>query len=334
MLEFFSSPIGLGHVTRDIAVAGYLEDETRFVTGGGAAELLRRTGWNVQDAYDPPPFDVRDGRLQSPARWLWRYYQYYRNCKAISARIMADDGPDLVISDEDFASLAVAQKTGRPTVLITDITETRFTRGVAAVIERRMNRSMREIIQGCDSVIIPEHGRDEGNVKRVGPIVRQTGMTRDQLRAKFRFERPTVLISAGGTDAGLFLIQKAVDALAGIRDVDLVVASGPSITRRFANVRNLGFVENLHELIFAADVLVALAGKSTIDEANSYGTPAIFIPIRGHFEQEDNARSEGFEFEDVYRLEELVAQKLSEKRRRTDADGAKKASEVIGAIKA
>ena len=62
------------------------------------------------------------------------------------------------------------------------------------------------------------------------------------------------------------------------------------MTKKFDNVKNLGFVDNLHELIFAADLIISLAGKSTIDEANAYGTPGIFIPIKGHFEQEDNAR--------------------------------------------
>ena len=84
----------------------------------------------------------------------------------------------------------------------------------------------------------------------------------------------------------------------------------------------MGFVKNLHELIFAADVIISLAGKSTIDEAKSYGTPAIFIPIKGHFEQEDNAKEEGFVFEDINRLDELILQKIDEKRNPVDTNGA------------
>jgi len=61
-----------------------------------------------------------------------------------------------------------------------------------------------------------------------------------------------------------------------------------------------------------------LAGKSTIDEANAYGTPGIFIPIKGHFEQEDNAREQGFEFRDIDRLEELIEEKLEQKRNKVN----------------
>jgi UDP-N-acetylglucosamine--N-acetylmuramyl-(pentapeptide) pyrophosphoryl-undecaprenol N-acetylglucosamine transferase len=75
--------------------------------------------------------------------------------------------------------------------------------------------------------------------------------------------------------------------------------------------------------------VISLAGKSTIDEANAYGTPAIFIPIKGHFEQEDNAKEQGFVFEDINRLDELIVKKLEEKRTPANTDGAKIASEII-----
>ena len=138
------------------------------------------------------------------------------------------------------------------------------------------------------------------------------------------------MISIGGTDAGLFLIKKALDAISKInQDVDVILVSGPSVNKKFENVKNLGFVDNLHELIFAADLLISLAGKSTIDEANAYGTPAIFIPIKGHFEQEDNAKREGFVFEDVNRLEELILEKLEENRNQVNANGAQITAEII-----
>jgi len=76
-------------------------------------------------------------------------------------------------------------------------------------------------------------------------------------------------------------------------------------------------------------LIISLAGKSTIDEARAYGTPAIFIPIKGHFEQEDNAREEGFVFEDINRLDELILKKLEEKRNQVNTDGAKIASDII-----
>lgn len=329
--DFFCSPIGLGHVTRDIAIASNLESlSANFVTGSGAAKILKKINWKVDDVYSPPSFIIENGSLKNSTRWLWNYYKYYKDCKNISQTILQRSNPNLVVSDEDFASLTVAQERKIPTVLITDILETRFTKGLASIIEKKMNKSMNEIIKRCNAVILPENGDSNENIKRVGPIVRETKHTREELRERFGFEKKTIVISIGGTDAGLFLIQKAIDAVSKInQDLEIVLVSGPSIDKKFENVRNFGFVENLHELIFAADLVISLAGKSTIDEARAYGTPGIFIPIRGHFEQEDNARDEGYEFEDVFRLEKIIPSKLEEKRSQGDTDGARKAAAII-----
>jgi len=331
VFNFFSSPIGLGHVTRDIAIVNNFKNiSINFVTGSGAAKILRDLEFTVQDVYNPPSFVVENGTLKKPAKWLWNYYQYYKDCRNISQRILQTDKPNLVISDEDFASLAIAQNMKIPTVLVTDILETHFTKGLASFIEKKMNKSMQEIIKKCDLVIIPENGNDHDNIKRVGPIVRQTNFSREELRKKFSFEKKTIVISIGGTDAGLFLIEKAIESISKInQDIQVVLISGPAVSKKFENVRNLGFVDNLHELIFAADLLISLAGKSTMDEANTYGTPAIFIPIKGHFEQEDNAKEQGFVFDDINKLDVLIPEKLEEKRNPVNTDGAKNASNII-----
>ena len=329
--SFFSSPIGLGHVTRDIAIVNNFKNiSTNFITGSGAAKILKKLDYKIQDVYNPPSFIIENGTLKNPAKWLWNYYQYYRDCKNISEKILQKDKPDLVISDEDFASLTIAQEIKIPTVLITDVFETHFTNGIASFIEKKMNKSMQEIMKKCDVVIFPENGDDHDNIKMVGPIVRETNSTREELREKFSFKKKTVLISIGGTSAGLFLIEKALKDISKInQELDIVLVSGPAVNKKYENVKNLGFVDNLHELIFAADVIVSLAGKSTIDEAKAYGTPAIFIPIKGHFEQEDNANELGFVFEDINRLQELILEKLEEKRIQVNSVGAKIAAEII-----
>lgn len=331
-LDFFSSPIGLGHVTRDIAIANNFENiSIKFVTGNGAAKILKNLDFKVEDAYIPPQFIVKNGMLKNPTRWLWNYYQYYKRCKKIAKNIIETDNPRLVISDEDFASLTVAQNKKIPTVLITDVVQTNFTNGIMSFIEKMMNKSMQEIMKKCDTVIIPENGPNEGNIKRVGPIVRQINFSREELRKKFSFDKKTIVISVGGTDAGLFLIEKTLESISKInQDINVIVVSGPSLNKKFGDpIRNLGFVNNLHEIIFASDVTVSLAGKSTIDEAKAYGTPGIFIPIKGHFEQEDNAKEEGFVFEDINRLDKLILEKLEQKRNPLETRGAINAYNII-----
>ena len=100
------------------------------------------------------------------------------------------------------------------------------------------------------------------------------------------------------------------------------MVTGPEIKEEFGNeIRNLGFVENLHEIIFAADLVISLAGKSTIDESVVYGTPGIFIPIKNHFEQEDNAKDMGFNFEDIFNLENLIEERINKDRNEQRQNG-------------
>ena len=329
--DFFSSPIGLGHVTRDIAIVKNLEDfSVNFVTGSGAAKILKKLNYNIDDVYNQPSFVVENGVLNNQTKWLWNYYQYYKNCKNISEKIIKKNNSELVISDEDFASLTIAQEVKIPNILITDVLETKFTKGIASFIEKKMNKSMMNIIKNCDVVIIPENGEDVDNIRRIGPIVREINLSREELRKKFSFNKKTILISVGGTDAGLFLIQKSIESILKLNlDIEIILVTGPSITKKFDNVKNLGFVDNLHELIYASDVVISLAGKSTIDEAKAYGTPGIFIPIKDHFEQENNSKNEGFTFNDINKLDELILEKLDKKRNKVNTNGAELAAEII-----
>ena len=330
-MTFFSSPIGLGHVTRDLAIVQHLEGiSTKFVSGNAAAKFLEQLQFDVNDAYIPPQFIVENGLLQNSLKWLWKYYKYYKDCKNISSKIIKNEDPQIVVSDEDFASITNAQEQNIPTILITDVLETRFTSGFGSIIEKKMNRSMRDIMKKCDVIILPEKGDDKDNMIRVGPIVRSIKNSREELRKKFSFNKKTIVVSVGGTDAGKFLIEKTLNATTIQDDSELVIVSGPSLKKDYGkNVRSLGFVNNLHEIIFAADLIISLAGKSTIDESKSYGTPGIFIPIKNHFEQEDNAKDEGFSYNDINRLDSLISQKLEEKRNPQNYDGAKKAADII-----
>lgn len=332
---FFASPIGLGHATRDIAIAEKLKTDLLFVSGEGAAKLIERKGYRVIDAYRPEKFVVQDGQLQQSFRWLMGYYSYYKKCKEIAKAILLEHS-GLVVSDEDFASIAIAEEEKIKRVLITDILETHFIRGAAALVEKKMNNAMKDMMEKCDRIIIPDDGDDRDNISYVGPIVRDVSAGRDTLRRQFGLERKTIVVSIGGTDAGRHLIEKSLDAYRKLHeklDADLVLVPGPSLQLpESPDYRNLGFVENLHELIYACDLVISLAGRSTMDESIAYGTPGIFIPIRGHFEQEEGAKRLGYSAADIGRLEQLIEEKLGRRNERADASGAKRAAEIIASF--
>ena len=332
---FFSSPIGLGHATRDLAIINQLKiGSCKVFSGSSAIEFFHQNSIQAQDVYSPPKFDVIDGKLEKSLKWLWSYYRYYKRCKEISSKIISNEKPRVIISDEDFASIAIAQERKIPNIIITDILETKFISGFGGVVEKKMNKTMHEMLDKANRVIIPELGENQNNIIRTGPIVREIQKNRDELRDILDFKKKTIVLCVGGTDAGIFLIKQTIEAIKKIQiDVDLVLVSGPKINKKFSDdVRNLGFVSNLHEIIFAADLVISLAGKSTIDESIVYGTPGIFIPIKGHFEQEDNAKEIGFKFEDIFNLENLIGEKLNKNRNEQQQNGVNLAGMEISKI--
>ncbi|MEM0364683.1 MAG: glycosyltransferase [Candidatus Nitrosocaldus sp.] len=342
---FFTSPIGLGHASRDIAISDELVnigvgmDEMIFVTGSVAYNYIRDHGYNAINAYRGKSIHARNGIFSNRLLWLLDYISFYRECKGIASSLIDEYRPELIVSDEDFASIAIAEVRGIKNVLITDVLESRFLQGPLSLVERFLNRYLRGIIARADMVIVPmnkdeyNHGYTDSigsaNIAYVGPIVRRVSMERDELRRVLGFHGyKTILVSVGGTSSGRFLIERVIDAYIRIVDrfsmpTKMVIVSGPSIdintisnhiNRRVHSIELHGYVKNMHEMIYAADLLISLAGRSTMDEARVYGTPSIFIPIKGHFEQEDNARAYGFSYSDIYRLEDLILKHVMDKR--------------------
>lgn len=329
VILFFTSPIGLGHATRDIAICEKLRsltnDKILFVTGQAAYTIISNNGYAAYNVYTPNDFQVNYSmHLQSMIKWLIQYVSYYRRCKIIAKQFIEKNSEYnlLIVSDEDFASIAVGKNRNKKRVLITDILKTRFLKGLPSIIEYGMNRSLEYMIRSCDHVIIPDYGNDIDNKSYIGPIVRDLTTTdRGALRKKFKMYKPTILLTIGGTPSGKYLIEMTIKAFRKLRmklDIDLLIASGPSVdvqdkflyTSDIGNIINLGFINNLHEYIYASDLVVSLAGRSTIDESIVYKTPGIFIPIKNHFEQEENARRMGYNYEDIFKLESLIEEKF------------------------
>src|SRR5919205_2011548 len=339
MILFFTSPIGLGHASRDIAIAEKLKklksvhNEILFVSGAGAFNLIYNNSYSAFNLYRPINFYIQSGELKKPFAWLIKYLSYYKRCKTAAKEFLVKHD-HLIVSDEDFASIAIGEKMNRKRILITDITETRFTNGIVSVLERRLNKIMQRMIDKCTHVIIPDYGDNNDNLVYVGPIVREVSADRNTLRKKFGFNKKTIILSSGSTDAGIYLIEKSLEAYRRLRkkmDIDLVLVGGPADKLAYhSDFRSTGLINNLHEYIYASDLVVSLAGRSTMDESIAYGIPGIFIPIKNHFEQEQGAKRLGYKHEDIFKIGHLIEEKLNSQRRGASyINGAEKAAKLI-----
>ncbi|MGQ4833822.1 MAG: glycosyltransferase [Candidatus Asgardarchaeia archaeon] len=81
--------------------------------------------------------------------------------------------------------------------------------------------------------------------------------------------------------------------------------------------------------MYASDLVITTAGKSTIDECLIYGTPVIAIPIKNHFEQERNARRVGNSYSDLEKLDSLILDKIKAGRRKPIQNNLKIAIDLI-----
>lgn len=356
MIYFFSSPIGLGHITRDFAIAQRIMEcsnnsKFNFVTGSTAYQFMKKVlmqwpscGLSSLDLYFPPQFSIHNGELKHTFLWLLNYLLYYKRCKSTAINLLLSysidsDVKEFVISDEDFASLAVCKEKGISNVFITDILNTEFVRTpIISLFERYLNYSMQKLLSYSKCVIIPEIGDNKDNIFYVGPIVRDITIERNLLRQKLGLDKKTVLITTGGTNSGQSLTNKALLALSEFKnkfDFDVLVFTATEIKPSKKELdwhKNMGFVTNIHEYIYASDLVISLAGKSTIDECFAYGTPGIFIPIKSHFEQEERAKNLGFSADDVNNLKPIFAEYLSNlgsRSKKSHLDGDVKAAKII-----
>lgn len=341
---FFISPIGLGHVARDVAIIDHLkfknDNKVSFVTGSAAYTFLTSYGLKAFNLYEPPKFEIESGKLNHSFTWLIKYLLYYKKCKEIATKIIDTNIEKLIVSDEDFASISIAEEKNLKRILITDIINTSFTKGITSIIEKKLNKRLCQIIKKCDCVIIPDYGCDTENFRYVGPIVREILERRETLRKRFNFTKKTIVVSVGGTDAGKYLIEKVIDSFRKLKaklDIDLIVVTGPSLQISPAeDFRLFGYVPNLNEYIYASDLIISLAGRSTMDESIVYNIPGIFIPLKNHYEQEEGAKRLGFEYKDILRLDKLIEEKLSSnsgtRRKNNASNGARKAAEIISSF--
>ena len=88
-LGSYSRPVpGLGHATRDIAIAKKLKqivgNEILFITGGAAYELISREGFQALNLYRSPHFTVDAGKLRNRFVWLMSFTtKDPKNCSVI-----------------------------------------------------------------------------------------------------------------------------------------------------------------------------------------------------------------------------------------------------------
>ncbi|MDA4124125.1 MAG: hypothetical protein OK438_01550 [Thaumarchaeota archaeon] len=315
------SPIGLGHATRSLVVARALSSaghDVKLFSGGKAAEFIRSQGLMAEDIVSDPSLEIVGGEMKRASLWYLRSWAALRGTKSQTEKLFDSYRPDLVVCDEEFSGITVAMEKGCKTAFISDELELGFARGwLARTIERRVEGWYRNLQASVDVLVIPESGEDSGNRRYVGPIVREVIATAIQTRASHAL--PTkgrmVLLSMSGSGLGEFLLRETVDVMkrGAVPGAFLAISGNRGKAAQGDHMFDLGIVSDNQNLVACADLVVSTAGKSTIDEAASAGTPIIVIPIKHHAEQERNAAALGYSPESLGNLAGLMNEKIGKR---------------------
>ena len=118
-------------------------------------------------------------------------------------------------------------------------------------------------------------------------------------RAQFGFgPEPVCVVAVGGSAVGGSLLRRAVEAhgelayrVPGLRTV---MVTGPRIDPGSipapSGVEVCGYVPDLDRMLAACDVALVQGGLGTTMELAAAGTPFVYVPLRGHFEQNRHVR--------------------------------------------
>jgi UDP-N-acetylglucosamine--N-acetylmuramyl-(pentapeptide) pyrophosphoryl-undecaprenol N-acetylglucosamine transferase len=334
------SPIGFGHASRSVAIGLKFRDmslETEFATGGRAVEFLRSYGFKVHDIVAEPVPAESGGEMKMATLWYLRYWFGYRSTSRRMAELITRLSPRLLVGDEEFSSVSIAIQRGIPHALISDELQLGFARSaLARRVESRVSVWYADLQRRVSNLLVPSFGTDSGNIHYMTPVTREVTKSRDAAREEngLPLDSRLVLLSSSGSGMKPFLLHRSLEAFRKVcKSPDVFATAGVGGPRiQEGSVRELGVVRDNQNLVAAADLVISTAGKSTIDECASSGTPIIAIPIRNHAEQERNAAELGFTFGDRDRLEELIPRLLGNRTAPAHYTGALRTADYLASL--
>ncbi|MCE4598701.1 MAG: hypothetical protein F7C81_00690 [Desulfurococcales archaeon] len=125
----------------------------------------------------------------------------------------------------------------------------------------------------------------------IPPMLESEVLDRNDARRLVGAVGKSILVSLGGTSAGLDLMSRICKIL-GETEYNIHIAVGASVENYNVDAcKTLGgdLKFKVPFILKAFDVIISLSGLSSLAASISVGIPTITIPLPGHFEQEENA---------------------------------------------
>ncbi len=290
-LLFLSSSVGLGHIVRDVYLSRFIGwANVTWITSGISLKYLEARKVKIHPvSYDLEGLDravedlFYDGRLKIGIDGVKGLYHIVkRNAYRLAAAVDFDDYDGLVA--DEFWEILLMDNPSVKSIFITDFL--RFKPNKSSVLQLliipylnrsiygRLRRFSARIYCGLKAL----HNQE---FEFYGQIFTHDYEPRGHVK-------DSVLINLGGTSVGKPLLRRILPAL---RDLGLKfkVIGSPKY-----------FDPNPLNQIFSSNLIICMAGYSSLIEISRFRKRAIIIPLAGDFEHIDNA--EVFRGKSGYRI--------------------------------
>jgi pimeloyl-ACP methyl ester carboxylesterase/predicted glycosyltransferase len=329
-----SSPIGLGHAQRDLAIARELRTlrpdlEVVWLAQHPVTAVLDAAGETVHPASgllanESAHFESRMGEHELPVFQAWRELDEILLANfMVFHDVVRDDRYDLWLGDEawelDYYLHENPELKSAPFAFLTDFA------GWLPMSEREERLTADYNQENIEQVERYPYVRDAavfvGELEDVTPEHFGPGLPfmPDWVESHFDFsgyvlpfdpadysdterlrrelglnpDRPLVVASAGGSGVGVHLLRRIAAAFGELRkdvpEAELLLVCGPRVDPRVIppveGMRAVGYVHDLFRTLACCDLAVVQGGLTTTMELVANRRPFVYVPLRGHFEQ-------------------------------------------------
>jgi UDP-N-acetylglucosamine--N-acetylmuramyl-(pentapeptide) pyrophosphoryl-undecaprenol N-acetylglucosamine transferase len=331
--------IGIGHASRCVAIAKKLQEEgveVAFASYGSGYEMLKSYPEyktiklpDIKFYGDAGELDIKYTAKKSiGVPFIFLKSIYYES------RLIKKFKPDLILADSHFSVPITAKLKGVPCVMITNELTLNFSDlypddKTVEYLENGLKKFVKDVCNLCKAVLVPDVPGSIEIPQKLEKIVFHTGPLlkndpekmpcRDELRKElgFQISEKIVLVTVGGSEFGIELLKLICIASTRINCDKLIIVTGPQIESDFIFESNKiikkKFLENMMDWMKISDVIVSLAGHTTIMEVMSLGIPNIVVPIDNHPEQLKNSINvAGYGISIVEDIKKLSPEKMAE----------------------
>ncbi|WP_323735680.1 glycosyltransferase family protein [Methanosphaera sp. ISO3-F5] len=238
--------VGIGHASRDIALAQYLEQnqhQIEFASYGSGLNYLKKYKYKTHNL-PPMNFEGKEGEInieesikQSkdiPFTFIKSMYK--------ESRIIKKSKPDIIISDSHYSMPITAKFLNIPCYIITNDLTFGFSKSTELksikYFEKGIRKFIIEITKGCQKILIPDIPGNiqipeelQNKTSHIGPLLHNNYKqidTKENLRKKHKFtnNEKIIVVTIGGSEFGKILIKNICTISEQIKADKIIIFTG------------------------------------------------------------------------------------------------------------